>query len=300
MHTEDIKYMTKIWWLMLWTYIYTYIYYFTLFCLRHIAFVVLIPWASMYNENGEENERKPIKSEVSKLLIGRVHGIRIRNPVGKIVQIKFSFTVLHLGLFLEFKLQQFLMMNIVTLCCRSETPGSHVCQQQAVAVHLHLHWAASHSPSLDQTEHSREETCGIKTEKHSFIHTCFMVLFNFFLLELPETLTIHLISHCCRWPFLCTWTSQGLISSSPSTSTSPPRKTRTASTSAASPSCARSSRDKPHSHLHNEPRLHLPFSAIACKVVCSHSHSKSKTWLNTRVTQEHKSSLSVFGKCQRR
>ena len=44
---------------------------------------------------------------------------------------------------------------------RSETAGSYLCQQQAFSVHLHLHWAASHSAPLDQAEQRWEETHGM-------------------------------------------------------------------------------------------------------------------------------------------
>lgn len=90
------------------------------------------------------------------------------------------------------------MLNMFTVCSRPETPGSYLCQQQAVAVHLHLHWAASHSPALDQAEHSREATRGINTENHSTI--IFFCLTEYLIISFPfelhETLTIHLIPRC--------------------------------------------------------------------------------------------------------
>lgn len=45
---------------------------------------------------------------------------------------------------------------------RSETAGGYLLQQQAVSVHIHLHWAASHSAPLGQAEQCGEETHGTK------------------------------------------------------------------------------------------------------------------------------------------
>lgn len=150
------------------------------------------------------------------------------------------------------------MSNTASL--RSETAGIYLCQQQAVSVHLYLHWVASHSAPLDQAKQWWEETHGmnkicihnIKQFLSNNLVRCFRKITNvdkfcFCFLFLPcivfwmtvQNHSSHLVfPPCCRWLCQCTWTSPGRTSSSLLTLTLPPRKIHIASMSAELLSCA--------------------------------------------------------------